>query len=110
MTEAEKERAADEADRCEDCGLRSCVCYDDENTIWCERCAGTGSIDCYCCGDFCCCANGGDVDCPRCDGQGEFVPSPGQLEREAEHRRQMAEIMSKALNTPQPDACGSERD
>jgi hypothetical protein len=93
-------------DRCEDCGLRSCVCFDDEQAIWCERCHGTGSIDCYCAGDFCCCEIGGEMTCPRCHGEGEFVPKPGQLEREAKARQAMAEIMSRAFAGESNDIVG----
>ena len=101
MTSAE-EIARDDG-RCPDCNLLSCVCFDDAEAIWCERCHGTGSIDCYCAGDFCCCSRGGEMDCPRCDGQGEFVPKPGQLEREAEQRKKLAEIMSAALSGDRHD-------
>jgi hypothetical protein len=89
--------SAEEIARCEDCGLMSCVCFDDAEAIWCERCQGTGSLDCHCGGDLCVCENYGEMDCPRCDGQGEFVPKPGQLEREAEQRKKLAEIMRAAF-------------
>lgn len=82
---------------CEDCGLRSCVCFDERDAIWCDRCQGTGSVDCYCGGDFCVCANGGERDCPRCGGEGEFVPKPGQLEREAKAHAELRAVLSAAL-------------
>lgn len=32
-----------------------------------ERCGGSGTIHCYCGGDFCCCGNFGDIDCLGCE-------------------------------------------
>jgi hypothetical protein len=81
---------------CPDCGLCSCVC-EPADAIWCDRCQGTGSIDCYCAGDFCCCERGGEITCPRCHGDGEFAPKPGQLEREAKARAELAAVMTRAL-------------
>lgn len=84
-------------DRCPDCGFLACICYDDRDAIWCDRCQGTGSVDCHCGGDQCYCDNQGEKDCPRCSGEGEFVPAPGQLEREAETAREWREMMRKAM-------------
>lgn len=78
---------------CEDCGLSSCICFGDKNAIWCDRCQGTGSVDCHCGGDLCICQNGGEKDCARCGGEGEFVPAPGQIEREAKAHREMMDAI-----------------
>lgn len=43
-----------------------------ENSAWCERCQGTGSVECYCGGDQCYCRNGGERDCPRCYGERSY--------------------------------------
>lgn len=32
-----------------------------------ESCCGTGSLNCYCGGDFCVCHNHGETECPGCD-------------------------------------------
>ena len=42
--------------------------------VWCERCQGMGSVNCYCGGDLCVCENYGEADCPRCHGEGAYVP------------------------------------
>lgn len=46
--------------------------YDDIDGVPCPKCYGFGTVDCDCCGDFCCCENGGDRDCPVCHGEGEI--------------------------------------
>lgn len=86
----------EDEDRCPDCGFLSYICYRDD-AIWCDRYQGAGSVDCHCGGDLCFCENGGEMDCPRCHGEGEFVPKPGQLEREAEQHRKLREIMAAAI-------------
>ena len=30
-------------------------------------CGGTRMLECFCCGDFCCCPLGGGIPCPGCD-------------------------------------------
>lgn len=32
-----------------------------------ERCGGSGYINCYCGGDLCVCANGGEIECDGCE-------------------------------------------
>jgi hypothetical protein len=32
-----------------------------------DTCGGTGILHCYCGGDFCCCGNFGEVECPGCE-------------------------------------------
>lgn len=32
-----------------------------------ERCGGNGYMHCYCGGDFCCCGNGGEIECYGCE-------------------------------------------
>jgi hypothetical protein len=32
-----------------------------------DTCGGTGSLNCYCGGDFCACENQGEVPCPGCE-------------------------------------------
>lgn len=39
---------------------------------WCAwpertRCGGTGYFNCFCGGDFCCCANDGEIECDGCE-------------------------------------------
>lgn len=72
--------------------------YDDDrdlpdNSIWCDRCQGLGTAECYCGGDQCYCKNNGEMECPRCHGEGFYVPTPAQLKHEAE----MREVLAKAL-------------
>ncbi len=56
---------------------------DTEFTCWCgargkyaelfdddcldQTCAGTGSLNCYCGGDFCVCHHHGETECPGCE-------------------------------------------
>lgn len=37
----------------------------------CPKCNGDGTVDCYCCGDLCCCENYGEKTCGLCNGEGE---------------------------------------
>ena len=73
--------------------------YDDlpENAVWCDRCQGLGMAECHCGGDQCYCENYGEMECPRCHGEGYFVPKPGQLEREAASQRAMQDIIARAM-------------
>jgi hypothetical protein len=32
-----------------------------------DRCGGSGAMRCYCGGDFCVCANFGEIDCMGCE-------------------------------------------
>jgi hypothetical protein len=57
-----------------------------EGAEWCDRCQGLGMADCHCGGDQCYCENNGEMECPTCNGEGWWVPTPAQLE----HRAQMA--------------------
>jgi hypothetical protein len=43
----------------------------DGDVVWCEapdheRCGGSGSMHCYCGGDFCVCGNQGEIECMGC--------------------------------------------
>jgi hypothetical protein len=76
--------------------------FDDElpeNAVWCDRCQGMGIANCYCGGDQCYCENYGEMECPRCHGEGFYVPTPAQLKREAELR----DVLAKASATPNND-------
>lgn len=39
--------------------------YDDGD--YCDRCYGTGDLDCHCGGDLCVCQNNGTYPCPECN-------------------------------------------
>jgi hypothetical protein len=64
-----------------------------EGSVWCDRCQGSGVADCHCGGDQCYCENYGEMECPRCHGEGFYVPTPKQIAAEAE----MSRIMGEAL-------------
>lgn len=58
----------------EDDGLIECWCgakgtfeelFDSE--VFEHTCGGTGMLNCECGGDFCCCHNHGEVECPGCE-------------------------------------------
>lgn len=49
-----------------------------EGAEWCDRCQGLGTAECYCGGDQCYCENYGEMDCPRCHGEGYWVPTEAQ--------------------------------
>jgi hypothetical protein len=72
--------------------------YDDagrwwpNNAEWCDKCQGMGTIDCDCGGDFCVCGAYDSLTCPRCDGEGYFVPSPAFLKARAETARWWREL------------------
>ena len=71
--------------------------YDDrdEHAEWCDRCQGTGSVDCHCGGDLCFCANGGEMDCPQCHGEGEWSPTPAQIAARIETAKWMRELWDR---------------
>jgi hypothetical protein len=33
---------------------------------YCDTCNNSGFVNCYCCGDLCCCENQGEYECPDC--------------------------------------------
>lgn len=41
--------------------------------FWCDDCQGTGSLDCRCGGDTCVCENQGELECPKCKGDGQIA-------------------------------------
>ena len=49
-----------------------------EGAEWCDRCQGLGTAECYCGGDQCYCENYGEMECPRCGGEGYWVPTEAQ--------------------------------
>jgi hypothetical protein len=38
----------------------------DQQEPYCDFCANTGSLDCWCGGDLCVCDNNGEYPCPEC--------------------------------------------
>lgn len=67
-------RQAKAVRRMMDQDLIQCWCgtvgkYEDmfDNDCLSEPCGGSGFIHCYCGGDFCCCHNHGEVECPGCE-------------------------------------------
>lgn len=73
--------------------------YDHEpDGIVCPRCSGGGSVDCYCAGDFCCCSNHGERDCPTCGGDGEV--SEQVEEQYLENERQMHAAFTAVWSKP----------
>jgi len=77
---------------------------------WCDRCQGMGIAECYCGGDQCYCENYGEMECPRCGGEGYFVPTPAFKEARAEHARWWTEL-HQALEAipPAPQSKGDDR-
>lgn len=71
---------------------------------WCDLCQGMGVANCYCGGDQCYCENYGEMECPRCDGEGYFVPTPAFKAARAESAKWWAELQAKLSA---PDATGS---
>lgn len=71
--------------------------YDDEPSCICPHCDGYGSKECYCCGDFCCCDNGGEIECSYCRGESEVSLARYEyyLRRQAEHAKERAEVWAK---------------
>lgn len=79
--------------------------YDDEipeGMVICDKCNGDGTIDCMCCGDFCCCGANDELDCPVCHGE-QYITKERWERRAKAHR----EIM-KALWGDQYDSKPSE--
>jgi hypothetical protein len=74
-----------------------------EGALWCDRCQGMGTAICHCGGDQCYCENNGEMECPRCHGEGYYVLTPEQAKREAEDAAAWREIMGRALATPEGD-------
>lgn len=67
--------------------------YDErEGSEWCDRCQGLGTADCHCGGDQCYCDNYGEMECPQCNGEGWWTPTPAQLEARAETARWWREM------------------
>lgn len=81
---------------------------DDENYCVCPHCDGYGSRECYCCGDFCCCDNGGQIECSYCRGESEVTQTRFNyyLKREAEYAKERAEVWARLeaerVETPTP--------
>lgn len=76
--------------------------YDDdwpEGAVVCDRCHGSGTIDCMCCGDFCCCGTNDELTCPVCHGD-EYITKERWEKRAAAHR----EIMEALWGKPKPPA------
>lgn len=59
---------------------------------WCDRCQGMGIANCYCGGDQCYCENYGEMECPRCGGEGYFVPTEAFKAARAKHVRWWREL------------------
>lgn len=79
-----------------------------EDTVWCDQCQGLGTTACHCGGDQCYCENNGEMDCPRCHGEGRYVLTPEQAKREAETAAAMREIMARALADAQTPSASQE--
>ena len=84
--------------------------YDDcgrwwpKDAEWCDRCQGMGIANCYCGGDQCYCENYGEMECPRCHGEGYFVPTAEFKAARAEHARWWAELHAHlAQATPEAE-------
>lgn len=76
----------DDADRYDDF-------YDDEipeGMVVCDRCNGDGTIDCMCCGDFCCCGANDELDCPVCHGEQYITKARWEKRRDAHHEMMKA--------------------
>lgn len=80
--------------------------YDDtipEGMIWCDRCQGMGIANCYCGGDQCYCLNYGEMECPRCGGEGYHrAPTPEEIKRAVELRA----LMVQSFANPPADTKG----
>jgi len=70
-----------------------------EGAVVCDRCNGDGTIDCMCCGDFCCCGANDELTCPVCHGE-EYITKERWEKRAAAHRELMDALWGK------PDASG----
>ena len=75
--------------------------YDEppEGMVVCDKCNGDGTIDCMCCGDFCCCGVNDELTCPVCLGN-EYITKERWEKRAAVHREIMDALWGK------PDANG----
>ncbi len=60
---------------------------------WCDYCQGMGTAECLCAGDFCCCSAGDNLTCPRCDGEGYYVPTAKEKVNRAALRAVIAESL-----------------
>jgi hypothetical protein len=71
---------------------------DDRDNPPCPACDGLRTVECYCCGDFCCCASQGEKDCSFCHGEGEVTEQRYQLylDRMKERARVWEEARKKA--------------
>ncbi len=59
-----------------------------EGAVVCDRCNGDGTIDCMCCGDFCCCGANDELTCPVCHGE-QYITKERWEKRAAAHREMM---------------------
>jgi hypothetical protein len=67
-----------------------------ENALWCDRCQGLGMAECYCGGDQCYCDNNGEMECPQCDGEGFYVPTARQIQRDAGMHAALSAALAQA--------------
>lgn len=85
----------DDADRFDDF-------YDNEwpeGAVVCDRCNGKGTVDCMCCGDFCCCGVQDELTCPVCLGA-EYITQERWEKRAAAHREIMAALWGTPAESP----------
>ena len=65
--------------------------FDDEipeGMVICDRCNGDGTVDCMCCGDFCCCGANDELPCQVCHGE-QYITKERWEKRAAAHREMM---------------------
>lgn len=73
-----------------------------ENATWCDSCQGSGEVECYCAGDFCCCGRQ-EVMCRSCQGNGWFIMTPERLAAENRLADFMREMWGKHRPKPAQD-------
>lgn len=82
--------------------------YDDSGRYWpadaewCDRCQGMGIAECHCGGDQCYCENQGELECPRCDGEGYFVPTAAFKAAREQHAKWWRELTASLEQPTEP--------
>ena len=71
-----------------------------EGAEWCDRCQGSGNVDCRCGGDICLCGVQDEAVCPTCHGEGFWTPTPAQIQAMAKTAEWMRAIWAEFPATP----------
>lgn len=65
-----------------------------DGMVVCDKCNGDGTIDCMCCGDFCCCGANDELPCPVCHGE-QYITVARWEKRAKAHREIMEALWGK---------------